>query len=134
MSTGSRLKKISHIVRRRQHREVIGLKNNMPQNKAKSSRPRLQSIKRKVDTIDLSRGSAAVKRIVGRKLQRIRDRILLRDEYTCQNPECGRVTVDLMVDHIVPLHLGGQESDANRQCLCSTCHDLKSEAEGKERG
>ena len=106
----------------------------MPQNKAKPSRPRLQSIERKVTTIETKRGSNAVERIVGRKLQRIRDRILLRDEYTCQNPECGRVTVDLMVDHIVPLHLGGQESDENRQCLCRKCHDVKSEAEGKERG
>ena len=104
----------------------------MPQNKAKSSRPRLQSIERRVTTINTKRGRDVVVRIVGRELQRIRDRILLRDEYTCQ--KCRRVTVDLLVDHIVPLHLGGQESDANRQCLCSSCHDIKSAAEGKERG
>ena len=106
----------------------------MPQNNAKSSRSRLQSIERKVTTIETKRGCNAVVRIVGRKLQRIRDRILLRDEYTCQNPSCGRVTVDLQIDHVVPLALGGAESDANRQCLCHKCHDLKSEDEGKERG
>ena len=104
----------------------------MPQNKAKSSRRRLQSIGHRVATLETKRGCDAVQRIVGRELQRIRDRILLRDEYTCQ--KCGRVTVDLEVDHIVPLHLGGQESDANRQCLCRTCHDIKSAVEGKERG
>lgn len=93
---------------------------------------KLTSLKRKVDTIDISRGALAVKRIVGRELQRIRDRILLRDEYTCR--KCGRVTVDLEVDHVVPLHLGGRESDENRACLCRKCHDLKSEGEGKERG
>ena len=104
----------------------------MPQNNAKSSRPRLQSIERRVTTIETKRGCDAVVRIVGRKLQRIRERILLRDEYTCQ--KCGRVTVDLEMDHIVPLHLGGRESDENRACLCHKCHDLKSEGEGKERG
>ena len=105
---------------------------NMAKNNTKSSRPRLQSIERRVTTIDTKRGRDVVVRIVGRELQRIRDRILLRDEYTCQ--KCRRVTVDLLVDHIVPLHLGGQESDANRQCLCSSCHDIKSAAEAKERG
>ena len=104
----------------------------MPQNNAKSSRPRLQSIERKVTTIEIKRGCNAVQRIVGRELQRIRERVLLRDEYTCR--KCGSVTIDLVVDHIVPLHLGGRESDANRQCLCQQCHDVKSEAEGKERG
>ena len=94
--------------------------------------PRLKSIGRRVTTIETKRGCNAVVRIVGRKLQRIRERILLRDEYTCR--KCGRVTVDLEVDHIVPLGDGGAESDNNRQCLCTTCHDIKSAAEGKERG
>jgi len=93
---------------------------------------KLTTLKRKVDMIDLSRGGPVVQRIVGRELQRIRERILLRDEYTCR--KCGSVTVDLVVDHVVPLCVGGAESDVNRQCLCKRCHDLKSEAEGKERG
>ena len=105
---------------------------NVPLIKPRSSRPRLQSIERKVTTIETKRGCNAVQRVVGRKLQRIRDRILLRDEYTCR--KCGRVTVDLVVDHIMPLHLGGAESDINRQCLCKQCHDIKSEAESISRG
>jgi len=93
---------------------------------------RLTSLKRRVDTINISRGSAAVKRIVGRELQRIRERILLRDEYTCR--KCGSVTVDLEVDHVVPLGDGGAESDNNRQCLCYQCHIKKTAEELFEKG
>ena len=93
---------------------------------------KLTTLKSRPATLDTRRGAPAVKRIVGRTLQKIRDRILLRDEYTCR--KCGRVTVDLEVDHIVPLHLGGRESDENRQCLCPTpCHSDKTEGEAKER-
>jgi len=106
----------------------------MPPNKARSSRPRLQSIGRRVTTIETKRGCNAVQRIVGRELQRIRDRILLRDEYTCR--KCGRVAWprELEIDHVVPLHKGGMESDANRQTLCAyPCHKDKSDREEKER-
>ena len=46
---------------------------------------KLTSIERKVATLDTRRGSsAAVERIRGGKLRKIRERIGLRDEYTCQ--------------------------------------------------
>jgi 5-methylcytosine-specific restriction protein A len=93
---------------------------------------KLTSLKPKVATIDTHRGSsAAVQRIRGWRLHKIRERILLRDGYTCQI--CGRVSVDLDVDHIVPLHLGGAESDENRQALCHDCHKKKSEQEERQR-
>ena len=104
----------------------------MPPNNAKSSKPRLQSLERKVTTIETKRGCDAVVRIVGRELQRIRDRVLLRDEYTCR--KCGRVTVDLEVDHIVPLGDGGPEGDNNRQCLCKDCHIKKTAKELFDKG
>ena len=97
--------------------------------------PKLTSISKRVDTVDLRRGAPAIQRIVGRELQRIRERVLLRDEYTCQ--VCGRVTRHLEVDHITPLSMGGSESrwsDINRQSICKEpCHRLKSEREEKER-
>ena len=96
------------------------------------AKPRLTSLKPRISQIETLRGAPAVKRIVGRELQRIRDRILLRDEYTCQ--DCGRVTVDGEVDHVVPLHLGGAESDFNRAYICKECHILKTKKEEKERG
>jgi 5-methylcytosine-specific restriction protein A len=88
----------------------------------------------KVTTIDTRRGGgAAVERIRGSALTKIRDRILLRDEYSCRL--CGRVSArELVVDHIVPLHLGGGESDENRQALCPECHDAKSAKEEEGRG
>jgi len=46
----------------------------------------------------------------------------------------ARVLVDGEVDHKTPLHLGGAESDANRQWICKEpCHRLKTESEEKER-
>ena len=99
-----------------------------------STGKRLTTLRVKVPVLDTRCASAlsAVERIRGYKLTQIRQRILLRDEYTCQ--ACGCVSVDLEVDHIYPLHLGGKEADENRQALCKGCHALKSEREAKERG
>jgi len=93
-------------------------------------KPRIASIANRIETADLSRGARIqTERIRGYRLAVIRQRILLRDAYTCQI--CGRVSAQLEVDHIVPLGMGGAESDANRRCLCKDCHDEKS---AKEKG
>ena len=92
----------------------------------------LSTLKPRISTIDTRVGSpAAVERIRGWKLTKIRERVLLRDEYTCRG--CGRVSSSLEVDHVVPLHLGGSESDENRQSICVECHEAKSEREEKGR-
>ena len=95
---------------------------------------KLSTIEKRVPTVSMFRASTpvAAKRITGPKLQKIRRRILLRDGYACQ--VCGRVSVDLEVDHIVPLCCGGAESDANRQSLCCECHRVKSAEEERLRG
>lgn len=42
----------------------------------------------------------------------------------------GRVTAATVADHIVPLAMGGAESDpSNLQSLCPDCHDAKTRAE-----
>ena len=93
---------------------------------------KLAQLKSRIAAVDLRWGaSVAVDRIRGRKLDRIRRRVLLRDHYTCRR--CGRVSVDLEVDHIVPLFLGGAESDENRQALCRECHAAKSAEEQRGR-
>lgn len=92
----------------------------------------LTTLKPKVQTIDTRKGaSVATERIRGAELQRIRERILLRDDYTCQ--VCGRVSVHLEIDHVKPLHLGGAEADSNRQSICRWCHEQKSAREAKGR-
>lgn len=67
------------------------------------------------------------KRLTGRHLQRRNARIKLRDLYTCQ--ECGRVTDELEIDHIVPLSRQGTDDDSNVRSLCTDCHRRKSESE-----
>jgi len=93
---------------------------------------KIKTVKSNITRLDMRQGSnVATDRIRGRQLGTIRDRIALRDEYTCR--QCGHITAHGEVDHIVPLHLGGRESDENRQWLCKRCHDVKSEREEKER-
>jgi len=94
---------------------------------------KLTSIELKTPAIDIRVGSKpGTERITGWQLVKIRQRISLRDDYTCQ--VCGRVTVQGEVDHKVPLHLGGAESDENRQWICKEpCHRIKTEGEEKAR-
>lgn len=93
----------------------------------------MKTLKPKIAVLDTRRGGPmAVERIRGGRLRVIRERILLRDEYTCQI--CGRVTADLEVDHVIPLYTGGNNSDSNLQSLCKACHKTKSDEEEKGRG
>ncbi|MCV4343247.1 HNH endonuclease [Pseudomonas capsici] len=63
----------------------------------------------------------------GRPWRRIRDRVLLRDQYTCRG--CGVVTNELEVDHIINVAEGGNDDDANLQSLCIPCHQAKTATE-----
>lgn len=94
------------------------------------SRKPITSIQKRITTIDTRVGSpVAIERIRGREHDRIRQRILVRDGAACVRCEHG---LNLEIDHIVPLHLGGAESDENRQILCKSCHAKKTlEEEGK---
>lgn len=94
---------------------------------------KINTLNPKIAKIDLRRGSqVATERIRGYELTKTRERIGLRDEYTCQI--CGRLTARGEVDHKTPLHLGGKESDENRQWVCAEpCHREKTEREEKGR-
>lgn len=71
------------------------------------------------------------KRISGHTLQRI------RAQHFRSNPLCvkcqskGKLSLAEELDHIIPLHKGGTDTDDNRQGLCKECHVEKSK---KERG
>jgi 5-methylcytosine-specific restriction protein A len=94
-------------------------------------RQSIATIAPRLSTLDTRVGSpAAVERIRGREHSRIRQRILVRDGAACRKCGCG---LNLEIDHIVPLHLGGAESDENRQVCCKSCHQKKTEQEEKER-
>jgi 5-methylcytosine-specific restriction endonuclease McrA len=63
-----------------------------------------------------------------------RQRILIRDAFTCR--QCGKV-IDgkrAHVDHIIPLEDGGTDDDANLQVLCDADHGRKTREEQRRRG
>jgi 5-methylcytosine-specific restriction enzyme A len=62
----------------------------------------------------------------GAKWQKLRKRILSRDNGLCQ--QCrrrGRITAATHVDHIVNKARGGTDDESNLESICRTCHALK---------
>lgn len=79
---------------------------------------------------DAIRGSRH-QRGYGAAWDRIRKRILDRDEHLCQPClKAERITVGTHVDHIVPKAQGGSDADENLQTICVECHRVKSSREG----
>lgn len=68
-------------------------------------------------------------RIRGRRLQAIRGQYLRIHPLCAKCIEVGAVTLAIEVDHIVPLYLGGTDTDDNRQGLCGNCHQTKTAAD-----
>lgn len=61
-----------------------------------------------------------------KEFRAVREKVLVRDSYTCQN--CGRIVQgkEAHVDHIVPLELGGAPFDeTNLRVLCARCNGKK---------
>jgi 5-methylcytosine-specific restriction endonuclease McrA len=57
------------------------------------------------------------------KVSLSRHEIFRRDHYTCQY--CGKNTVYLTVDHVLPKHLGGKHTWTNLVAACPTCNHHK---------
>lgn len=66
-----------------------------------------------------------VERKRGRAAVRARARHLAREPLCRRCKARGFLTVAEVVDHIVPLALGGSDHDRNKQSLCKPCHDDK---------
>ena len=64
--------------------------------------------------------SSAVDNGTSSQWAKIRQRILKRDSYCCQ--QCGQDNGKLHVDHIIPRRLGGTDNDQNLQVLCQKCN------------
>lgn len=93
---------------------------------------KIETLKPRLKQANISKISTpSTERIRGYTLQVINRRIAVRDEFICQI--CHKFTIDGEVDHIVPLHMGGAESDSNRQYLCLNCHREKTRKEERER-
>ena len=62
-------------------------------------------------------------RIQGRAGQALRQRRLAQEPLCRDCADQGRVTEATTPDHIIPLALGGTDTDDNIRCLCAECHD-----------
>ena len=65
----------------------------------------------------------------GRPWRRLKAKIHLRDNWTCQH--CRRVTTQLELDHIVNVAQGGTDDESTLQSLCPPCHKSKTLKESK---
>lgn len=67
-------------------------------------------------------------RLRGRAGQEQRHRRMMRTDYLCVDCQAeGRTTIAEEVHHIIPLHKGGSDADANTVNLCRE-HHLKRES------
>lgn len=97
-------------------------------------KPKLKAINsNRIATLDTKAG--ATQRVSGRPWQTVRQRVLIRDGYECQ--QCGIVRLDHEIDHIIPLEQGGSAMGLdNLRALCSGpdgCHARKTKAEATAR-
>lgn len=76
-------------------------------------------------------GPHVVKRIRGRKLQRMRNRLFERSPLCVLCEQEHRFTLATVRDHIIPLAEGGTEDPSNEQALCYMHNELKRQEEAK---
>lgn len=68
----------------------------------------------------------------GSAWQRLRKRIMERDNYLCQVClQTGRISSADAVDHIVAKAFGGDDNPENLQAICNSCHKTKTAQEGR---
>lgn len=62
---------------------------------------------------------------------RKRDAIALRQDWKCADCGCLLLPLVFHIDHILPLDLGGADSEENYQALCPGCHERKTRLDMK---
>jgi 5-methylcytosine-specific restriction endonuclease McrA len=107
---------------------------------------KLGKLPNRLKTIDTNRRplleakAGTTERIRGGAWMATRQRIMLRDSFTCAG--CGLIRNDHEVDHVVPLEQQGSNADDNLQLLCRKhgnseheqgCHSAKSTLETRNR-
>lgn len=75
-------------------------------------------------------GKSRQERGYGRSWEIIRERILQRDQFLCQNHRRQKIAKKATsVDHIIPKAHGGTDDDSNLESLCWECHRAKTARE-----
>jgi 5-methylcytosine-specific restriction enzyme A len=64
-------------------------------------------------------------RMRGRKAVTQRQRRLSAEPLCRDCANKGRIVMSTVPDHIIPLSMGGSDSDDNIRCLCSYCHRIR---------
>lgn len=64
-------------------------------------------------------------RIQGRAGVSLRQRRLATEPLCRDCKAKGNYTLSTVPDHIIPLALGGTDTDDNIRCLCGPCHDRR---------
>ena len=118
------LRPVSQSRRRRtasQDQRIHGMKLGRLQNRLLVTKPVADIIQSTGENWGEGRG--------GRPWRRLKERMHVRDQWTCQS--CGLVTDKLELDHIVNQAVGGTDDESNLQSLCVECHKLKTSKESK---
>jgi len=68
----------------------------------------------------------------GKVTTKLRQRILIRDNFTCQY--CGISGVLMEIDHIIPLSKGGKTISGNLVTACQQCNQRKLDRTPEEAG
>ena len=55
--------------------------------------------------------------------KKVRNSLALRDGYKCHY--CGNKTIDLEIDHVIPLSKGGSNKQGNLVLACQKCNREK---------
>lgn len=64
--------------------------------------------------------------------QKIKDKIFLDNNMTCQYCQSQKLKNELVVDHIIPLKKGGNNEDENLTCSCIRCNSHKTDIDPEE--
>ena len=72
---------------------------------------------------------------ISKEWKRLRQNFLIEHPFCEECRKKGRLTKATVVDHIVPIRMGGSALDENNlQPLCASCHGRKSILEGSRYG
>ena len=103
-------------------RRAIGLILSGKANLVMNGRGEIRTVARAFQKPSIIRLSRMVKR--PRPQVRLTKReVLRRDNYTCQY--CGKRSIHLTVDHVVPRRLGGRQTWTNLVAACPPCNHRK---------
>jgi 5-methylcytosine-specific restriction endonuclease McrA len=97
----------------------------------KTLKPRIKTATNRIKT--MSANPTATPRLRGRAGVEARARWLRAHPLCVMCHADGVIAAASIVDHIIPLALGGRDDDTNKQSLCDACHIEKTKTDGSQR-